>query len=543
MESRYKRNLLIAASAAFIAVGAKTAALSIQADTVDPAETIVTASDTDTTDTSVYITEENEDTSTTESAQDETAETSEETSKTESTQNEIKENTNSTTDQTTLSRVQKNQSLYQSINETILNGWSSDYQKYYVDGTAVTGFKDINGSTYYFNEDGTKALGQRRIGDYWYCFLRNQSNELSNGRMVKSQFFDLNGIYHASWDHDKTAYYDENGHMRYKQQHIGKYWYCFDQYSGAMKTGFVNLTGTYHASWDKDKTAYYDQSGRMQYKQKYIDGYWYCFDQYSGAMKTGFVNLTGDYHASWDQDKTAYYDKNGHMLYKQQHIGKYWYCFDQYSGAMKTGFVDLNGTYHASWDQDKKAYYDQNGRMQYKQKYINGYWYCFDRISGAMKTGFVKLTGDYHAASEADKTVYYDENGHMLYGYQTINGKKYYFDTASGAMMTTTEWDGPVLNAYLGTVQGPSGTETYYNLDMSGVVSIMRSMGYSEKDYPYWVRSDGVKMLGDYIMAAANLSVHPRGSLVDTSLGKAIVCDTGTFAYFNPTQLDIATTW
>ena len=105
---------------------------------------------------------------------------------------------------------------------------------------------------------------------------------------------------------------------------------------------------------------------------------------------------------------------------------------------------------------------------------------------------------------------------------------------------SVSDWDGPVLNSVNGTVTGPSGKETYYNLDMSGVVEIMRGMGNTDE---YWVREDGVKMLGDYIMCAANLSVHPRGSLVESSLGTCIVCDTGGFAYSNPNQLDIAVTW
>lgn len=101
-------------------------------------------------------------------------------------------------------------------------------------------------------------------------------------------------------------------------------------------------------------------------------------------------------------------------------------------------------------------------------------------------------------------------------------------------------WDGPVLNPNAGVVEGPSGKETYYNLDMTGVVSIMKSCGY---DYEYWIRDDGVKMYGDYVMCAANLDVHPRGTLVESSLGTAIVCDTGGFAESNPNQLDIATNW
>jgi hypothetical protein len=108
---------------------------------------------------------------------------------------------------------------------------------------------------------------------------------------------------------------------------------------------------------------------------------------------------------------------------------------------------------------------------------------------------------------------------------------------------SNSSWSGPILTRSAGTVNGPSGKETYYNLDMSGVVSIMRNLGYDSTNYPYWVRSDGCKMLGDYIMCAANLSVHPRGTLVLSSLGTCIVCDTGGFAYSNSTQLDIATTW
>ena len=111
---------------------------------------------------------------------------------------------------------------------------------------------------------------------------------------------------------------------------------------------------------------------------------------------------------------------------------------------------------------------------------------------------------------------------------------------ASVLTAASEKWDGPVLNAYNGTVQGPSGKETYYNLDMSGVIEIMRSMGNDDK---YWIREDGCKMLGDYIMCAANLDVHPRGSLVESSLGTCIVCDTGGFASANPNQLDIAVTW
>lgn len=101
-----------------------------------------------------------------------------------------------------------------------------------------------------------------------------------------------------------------------------------------------------------------------------------------------------------------------------------------------------------------------------------------------------------------------------------------------------------VLTASSGVNYNQNGNkETYYNLDMSGVVSIMRGCGFAEAEYPYWVREDGVKMLGGYVMVAANLDVYPRGTTVYTSLGTGLVCDTGGFASSNPTQLDIAVSW
>ena len=101
-------------------------------------------------------------------------------------------------------------------------------------------------------------------------------------------------------------------------------------------------------------------------------------------------------------------------------------------------------------------------------------------------------------------------------------------------------WVGPKLTKYKGVNYGPIGKETYYNLNMSRVVSMMRNRGYDATNYPYWVRSDGCKMLGPYIMVAANLNHFPRGSIVECSLGMAIVCDTGHLGY---NQLDIAVTW
>ena len=39
------------------------------------------------------------------------------------------------------------------------------------------------------------------------------------------------------------------------------------------------------------------------------------------------------------------------------------------------------------------------------------------------------------------------------------------------------------------------------------------------------------------------LKLRPKGTIVETSLGLGMVCDTGGFAVNNPTMIDIATNW
>lgn len=74
--------------------------------------------------------------------------------------------------------------------------------------------------------------------------------------------------------------------------------------------------------------------------------------------------------------------------------------------------------------------------------------------------------------------------------------------------------------------------ETWYNLDMSQVISNAQSMGIQGE---YWIREDGVKMYGDYVIVAAQMD---KGTIIETSLGTGIVidwCPAGT--------IDIAVAW
>lgn len=91
---------------------------------------------------------------------------------------------------------------------------------------------------------------------------------------------------------------------------------------------------------------------------------------------------------------------------------------------------------------------------------------------------------------------------------------------------------GGVLTPSSGVCWFNGRKETYYNLDMSGVVANAKNMGI-EGDY--WMRGDGVKMYGNYVIVAAQMD---KGTIIETSLGTGIVldwCPAGT--------IDLATSW
>ena len=82
--------------------------------------------------------------------------------------------------------------------------------------------------------------------------------------------------------------------------------------------------------------------------------------------------------------------------------------------------------------------------------------------------------------------------------------------------------------------------ETWYNLDMSNIVTKAKRIGVPGD---YWVSDDGLKMYGEFIIVAADFNLHPYGSIVITSRGVGRVLDTGAFAQTNPEQVDIAVNW
>lgn len=96
-----------------------------------------------------------------------------------------------------------------------------------------------------------------------------------------------------------------------------------------------------------------------------------------------------------------------------------------------------------------------------------------------------------------------------------------------------------VLTARIGTITFQGHKETWYNLRMDKVVERTdNALGVTGF---YWERDDGVKMYGPWVIVAADWSVHPHYSFVETSLGQGIVLDTHTTD--DKELIDIATNW
>lgn len=124
-----------------------------------------------------------------------------------------------------------------------------------------------------------------------------------------------------------------------------------------------------------------------------------------------------------------------------------------------------------------------------------------------------------------------------------MSNQEYYNECVARGLITPANDYDDRITVQRGGYMGPSGRETYYNLNMSLCVAYMRDLGYDEIEYPYWIRDDGAKMLGNYVMCAANWSIRPKGTILETSLGDAIVVDTGDFVLDYPYGVDLAVDW
>lgn len=105
-----------------------------------------------------------------------------------------------------------------------------------------------------------------------------------------------------------------------------------------------------------------------------------------------------------------------------------------------------------------------------------------------------------------------------------------------------TQADAGVLTKKGGVNYYKGQKETYYNLDMTRIYEKAdKNFGSHHKK---WIRDDGVKMYGPYVVLAVPFDVYPYGTTdIPTSLGLGIALDTGKFAETNKNAVDVAVDW
>ena len=218
-------------------------------------------------------------------------------------------------------------------------GWSSDGNSYYVNGKKVTGWKEIDGDWYYFNDNGEKQTGWQKISGKWYYFDKKE------------------GCMLTGW-----------------QEIDGKRYYLKPAPSGAMQTGWIKETFTYDG---KTITEWYycESSGAQVLGWKKISNKWYYFEEdgEEGYMATGHWYITS-------ANKAYLFDSNG-----------VWQS--GFSGWKSEAFIDAGVKYN------KWFYYKKGVGVEGWQK-INNTWYAFSEGIMLFDTWASDSSGWYYLGSD-----------------------------------------------------------------------------------------------------------------------------------------------
>lgn len=293
------------------------------------------------------------------------------------------------------------------------NGWT--YTS--ADGVVTTGWQQIDGKWYYFN-------------DGWYF---NESEYQAESEWVQSSYRGImqtgaTKIWNSDWQTQHTYFFNEDG--------------TWDNSPGWKSTNGYDNEVEYH---------YYDENGTEVTGWKNIGGKWYYFNE-DGVMKNGWVGAgstwyymepaTGEMATGWVQEKFEddwfHMDANGVMQTGWQQIDGTWYYFKD-DGTMAASewvgsyYMDASGKMSTGWVKDNGKWYYLNagGVMQTGWQQIDGSWYYF-KDNGVMAADEL-VTGAFNYYMGAD--------GRMCTGWVKGNGKWYHMNS-NGIMDTGWLEDG-----------------------------------------------------------------------------------------------------
>ena len=370
---------------------------------------------------------------------------------------------------------------------------------YYGDeGKAASGLTQINGTLYYFSEDGRLYQDQTITvdGKSYYCNLDGIAVELQNNRWTKvdgkyryvkdgqvlTNCVEKIGDFYYGFDSDGYMFADEQFNLLDSESGNTCYYRAHEDGHLYRNEWYMNYKGLWYYFGDDAKMyfglrevngiLYYFGSRMYQDESVTVDGKnYYCKSSGEAVelSKNGWNLVDGNY----------LYVKDGQLLREcLEKIGDAYYYFG-YSGVMlsDTTFVlpNTEGEYRVHAD----------GSLYISQWYqINGYWEYYDE-TGLRKTGWLSLGNTWY---------YLNEYGWMVTGWQIVAGTWYFFD-GSGAMVVG--WVN--LNGTWYYLSGSGAMVTGW-LDLNGTW--------------YYMGADGAMLTGTQVIGGTTYSFNQDGAWV-----------------------------
>ena len=240
-------------------------------------------------------------------------------------------------------------------------GWQSQKEnnkiiwQYLKNEQPVSGLQEINGKTYYFNENTSyMETGVVDTGKGIYLFddngakinktgwIQNQGHwyYLNNDSTVKRDW--LNSGY--NW-----YYLNDNGIMATQWKKVNDYWYYFGA-NGAMQKDWKEINSNWY---------YLRNDGIMATQWEKANDYWYYFGT-NGVMQRDWKEINNNWY---------YLRNDGIMATQWEKVNDYWYYFGT-NGAMQKDWKEINNNWY---------YLRNDGIMATQWNKINDYWYYFDK--------------------------------------------------------------------------------------------------------------------------------------------------------------------
>ncbi|PWW95401.1 L,D-transpeptidase family protein [Clostridium perfringens] len=229
-------------------------------------------------------------------------------------------------------------------------GWQSQKEnnkimwQYLKNEQPVSGLQEINGKTYYFNENTSyMETGVVDTGKGIYLFDDNGAKVNKTGWIQnKGHWYYLNNdsTVKRDWLNSGYSWYylNDNGIMATQWEKVNNYWYYFGS-NGAMQKDWKEINNNWY---------YLRDDGIMATQWEKVNNYWYYFGS-NGAMQKDWKEINNNWY---------YLRDDGIMTTQWNKINDYWYYFND-DGKM------INNQYIDGWR------IDNNGVAHYEKAFRN----------------------------------------------------------------------------------------------------------------------------------------------------------------------------